>query len=432
MSARKLNWFESQLDAINIGKNNWNLQVAKAVASGTGSPTYNLVWQSRALAPITSLSWKVEYALGWTANVPGQGVQVSIMGNWQQCNKGEAYEINSNGYWDRSKEPANPDDAGWLKVAKINYRYPGVLGLHIVVGIRNADTGRFDPIFIDTAALGPGSSARYQPQESVSWWLEGGNKTGQVFSHNQSASCEQDYTNPSDPLTNSYEYSTTFLTVGSQWAVSPGPPPQALVAPPPSASLDAPVLGGQLPLMLALDHAKWIVAFAKPLALAAAGAALESYLRNRFKGCTVQIWDKNGNKLRIEYEVGNGAAQGTVAFLGQPLGAAGGPQETIDEALRALKSRGDIPADESWTLSPITAPSSIIDPSADTQLGPPNSGTGITNTFANFHLQPTFNNNPVVPQTPSDPRLSSFQQQQQGIGAKSPYSDQPYGSGIVA
>jgi len=424
MSVRKLNWFESQLDAVNIGNNQWNLQVAKAVASGTGTPTYNLVWQSRAQAPITSLSWKVEYALGWTASVPGQGVQVSIMGNWQPCNKGEAYEINSIGYWDRSTEPADPNDAGWLKVSKINYRYPGVLGVHIVVGIRNAETGRYDPIFIDKAALGPGSRARYQPQESVSWWLEGGNKTGQVFSNSQSQSCEQDYTNPSDPLTKSYEYSTTFLTVDGKWAVSAGPPPQALVAPPPSASLDAPVLGGQRPVMMALDHAKWIVAFAKPLALAAAGAALESYLRNRFKGCTVQIWDKNGNKLRIEYEVGNGATPGTVAFLGQPLGAAGGPQETIEEALRALRNRGDIPADDSWTLSPTTAPSAITAPFADNPpQGPPtNSDTAITNTFANLNLQPAFHNNPVVPpQTPSDPRFSGFQQ-----------GNQPYGNPIAA
>ncbi|KAK0647009.1 hypothetical protein B0T16DRAFT_458876 [Cercophora newfieldiana] len=439
MSTRKLNWFESPFDTKNIKSNGWNLQVAKAVASGTGSPTISLVWQSRAMSPITSIQWKVEYALGWTAVVPDQGVQVSISGVWQSCAKGEAYEINTDGFWERSKQPADPKDAGWLNVANVNYRYPGVVGVHIVVGIRNAETGRFDPIFVDKAALGPGSKGRYQPQEMVTWWLAGSDMTGQVYSNTEGPTCEQDYTQPSNPATKAYEYSTTFLTVDNNWAVAPGPPPQSLITPPPSASLTAPVLGGKPPLMLQFDHARWIIAFAKPLALVAAGAALEGYLRNSFKGCTVTVWDKNNNKLRIEYEVGNGAAPGTVAFLGQPLGAAGGPQQTIEEALRAIQSRGDIPADESWFVSPATAPSFITGPSSDEPPSPHDpqdpSGSSITNNFAGLKLQPGFGSNPPVdPQIPSDPRaFSGFPQPQlQGIAAAPSFNNQPWGNGITA
>jgi len=64
-----------------IAKNNsWNFQLATAVASGSAAPTYSVVWQSRALAPGVSVSWKVEYALGWMATAPGQGVHVRIVG----------------------------------------------------------------------------------------------------------------------------------------------------------------------------------------------------------------------------------------------------------------------------------------------------------------------------------------------------------------
>ncbi|KAK3305280.1 uncharacterized protein B0T15DRAFT_511211 [Chaetomium strumarium] len=413
-AARILHWFESQLDNTNIGNNGWNFQVAKAVAANSAAPTYNLVWQSRALAPSTTLSWKVEYALGWTATVPGQGVQVQIQGNWQPCNKGESFDINSRGYWEPSKGPANPDNAGWLQVGNVDYAYPGVLGLHIVVGMRNAQTNMFEPIFIDKAALGPGSSARYQPQETVSWWLEGGNLTGQVFTHTQSRSASQDFTNPSDPLTGAFEWSTSFLTVSSTWITAAGRPPQALWTPPPSAAaaLDGLSLGGPPPVELQLDYASWIVTFTIPLAgaaIAAAASALYAKLKDRFKKLEVTVYGKDGSKLHVEYEFGSGmgANPGTVGFLGIPKGAVGGPADAIEKALAAMKASGEIPADETWT---VTASPTLLsdDPS-------PSAAAAYPGNFA-FRFPDGVN---------------GHQQQQQNIVSKSPYAQAAYSGGAV-
>jgi hypothetical protein len=360
MSARTLNWFESEADAINIQNNGWNLQLAKAVASGSAAPTYNMIWKSRALAPITSISWKVEYALGWTAQVPDSGMSIRITGKWQPCNKGESFDINPMGYWKRSTEPVEAQYAGWLNVGKIQYSYRGVLGIHIVVGIRNAESGLFEPIFVDKATLGRGSSGRYQPQESVSWWLEAGDRTGSVFSGTKSGSATQDFSNPSDPVTNTFEWSTSFLTIPSKWVIAGGVPAQSMAAPPPSAQLAPMSLGGEAPMVLQLDHAKWIVTFVRPMAaaaLAAAAASLYSKLKDKFRRVEITIEGKPGNKLRVMYEAGNGNAPGTVAYLGSPLSAAGGPVATIEKALRDMLNSGDIPAGESWKISADTTPS---------------------------------------------------------------------------
>ncbi|KAH8781098.1 hypothetical protein F5883DRAFT_685403 [Diaporthe sp. PMI_573] len=319
MSARTLNWFESEADAINIQNNSWNLQLAKAVASGSAAPTYNMIWKSRALALITSISWKVEYALGWTAQVPDSGMSIRITGKWQPCNKGESFDINPMGYWQRSTEPVEAQYAGWLNVGKIQYSYPGVLGIHIVVGIRNAESGLFEPIFVDKATLGRGSSGRYQPQESVSWWLEAGDRTGSVFSGTKSGSATQDFSNPSGPVTNTFEWSTSFLTIPSKWVIAGGIPAQSMAAPPPSAQLAPMSLGGEAPMILKL--------------------------KDKFRRVEITIEGKTGNKLRVMYEAGNGNAPGTVA--------------TIEKALRDMLNSGDIPAGESRKISADTTPSAL-------------------------------------------------------------------------
>lgn len=128
--------------------------------------------------------------------------------------------MNEAGYWVKS---ATAGDPGWLNIGNIKYSYPGVLGIHVVVGMRNAQTNLYGPIFVDKAVLGPGSSARYQPQEMVSWWLEGQDITGQVFTRTKSNSAHQDFSNPRDPVTNTYECSTTSLTIPRRWTISAGP-----------------------------------------------------------------------------------------------------------------------------------------------------------------------------------------------------------------
>ena len=361
MSIRTLNWYESEADATSIIANNWNLQVAKSVATGSAAPTYNIVWQSQAIAPSTQISWKVQYALAWTAVVPSEGVTVKIRGNWQKCDKGESYDINPLGYWQKSDSAGQ---AGWLNVGKIDYSYPGVLGIHIVVGVLNAQTGRYEPIFVDGATLPIGSSAKYQPQETVSWWLDGKDLTGQVFNSTKSRSTSYDFSNPSDPVTNTYEWSTSFVMIGGKWTIAPGSPPQSLTAPPPSAALATLSLGGPPPVVLQLDHASWLVTFAKPLAVAALGAigaALYERLKGNFKKLVVTIDGTDGTRLRFEYEAGGNGAPGTVEFLGTPVGSGGGPADRIDGVLRELLASRTIPDGESWQIAPTTKPAALGD-----------------------------------------------------------------------
>lgn len=231
MSHRKLNWSVSEEDARRIGANRWNFQIAKCVASGDSGPTYNIVWQSLGLAPNADVAWKAQYALGWSARTVADGVRASVTGRWQPCGLGQAFDLDNNGYWMPSSTAGSP---GYLTVGKINYAYPGIQGIHIVVGVLNEATNRYDIVWIDKNAKPPGSSGRYQPQETMTWWLEGGDQTGQFYSNTKGRSMTFDFANPSDPATNAYEWTTSFNTQTGQWTIVPGEPPQRFVMPPPS------------------------------------------------------------------------------------------------------------------------------------------------------------------------------------------------------
>ncbi|KAK4200938.1 hypothetical protein QBC40DRAFT_296174 [Triangularia verruculosa] len=352
---RTLHWYESAADNQSIAANGWRFQVAKSVATANAAPTFNIVWQSQGIAPATDISWKVEYALNWTAQVPASGVKVTVGGAWQQCNKGDSYDLNEHGYWVPSATPAGPDGAGWLNVGAINYSYPGVLGIHIVVGVKNNETGRFEPIFLDLSTLPEGSSAKYQPLETVSWWLEANDLTGQVFHSTKSRSTTYDFTNPSNPVTGDFEWSTSFTMLGGKWVIAPGPVPQALRGPPRSAKLPFLSIGGEDPLLLELDLGSWLVSFAVPLSVAALGAAataLYNKLKSQFKELKVVVVGTDGTKLKLTYKPGS--APGTLEQLGFPLGAPG-PAGTIDGALKDLQKTNVIPQKETWTISAGTA-----------------------------------------------------------------------------
>ncbi|TLD03857.1 hypothetical protein PgNI_11352 [Pyricularia grisea] len=121
-------------------------------------PISNVVWKSLALQPKASISWVVEYGLNWTLTLPTDGISVTVGGDWQVCNKGESFDLDSIGEWSR---------------------YPDADGIHIVVGVKNGDN--FDCIFVDPTALPHGSSGSYQPQEQVKWWLQASNLQGSTI-----------------------------------------------------------------------------------------------------------------------------------------------------------------------------------------------------------------------------------------------------------
>ncbi|KAK1753631.1 hypothetical protein QBC47DRAFT_430456 [Echria macrotheca] len=349
-TVRTLNWYESEVDAQLINANNWQLQIAKSVASASssGKPLYNIIWQSQGPAPITQISWTEEYALGWTASVPSDGVRVSILGRWQPCNKGETYDINNLGYWTPSQEPREP---GWLSVGKINYTHPKVLGIHIIVGVKNAISGRYEPIYVDRNALPEGSTAKYQPQETVTWWLESNNRSGQVFSTTRSNSTHQDFSNPSNPVTGDYEWSTSYVVAGNnspnKWVIIPGAVAQA--APPPSATRPRDGIGGDEPQMILGGLSSFFVRFRTPLTGAALGAtasALYDRLSSSYKQLNVYAEGKDGSTLRFEYHAGQDDPQ---HLIQSAMG--GGPRVAIDNVLRDLQHENAIPSNITWDIT---------------------------------------------------------------------------------
>jgi hypothetical protein len=180
MDTRTVHWFEGSYDLQKIDANHWQFQIAKVVATSPGSPPMsNMIWKSVALQPQANITWPVEYGLNWSATLPTAGITVTVGGRWQACNKGQAFDLTRLGEWTPSVTAPTP---GWMTVGKINYKYPDVPGIHIIVGVKNPATGNFDPIFIDPTELPPGSGGTYQPQELVQWWLEGANLTGSVYS----------------------------------------------------------------------------------------------------------------------------------------------------------------------------------------------------------------------------------------------------------
>ncbi|KAK0743966.1 hypothetical protein B0T18DRAFT_293130, partial [Schizothecium vesticola] len=372
---RTLYWYEAEADARLIKQNGWNLQVAKSVAAGNAAPTYNLVWQSQALAPVTEISWTDEYALGWTAVVPSDGVRVSVMGRWQKCNKGESYDINPLGYWEPSSDTRSATP-GWLNVGRVNYQYPNVLGIHIIVGVKNARTGFFEPVFVDRSALPEGSSAQYQPQETLTWWLEAEYKSGQVFSSTRTDSTQWDFTNPSNPVENGYEWSTSYVVAGNtgstKWVISRGGVSQAVHEPPASVPIPVLSIGGLAPLEVATiaplevaaiaplevaaigAAASWLVRFKKPLtaaALGALGASLFDRLSPSFRNLDVRAEDNDGQTLRVEYLASDRDAQGLAQGTAQAA-VGGPPQGIIDAALRELKASKQLDLDEEWQIVP--------------------------------------------------------------------------------
>lgn len=411
MSVRKLHWYESKADATVIKANKWNLQLAKPVASGGAEPTYTMIWKSQALAPKTTVSWKVQYALGWTAQVPSEGVSISIEGDWQACNKGESFDIDNMGYWKRSTKPVPTGREGWLSVGDIQYAYPNVLGIHIVIGVLNTASGEYEPIFVDQTVMPPGSKGWYQPQETISWWLESGDLGGSVLRGTRSESTTQDFSSPSDPLSGSYEWSTSYLFQSpdplKHWVFAPGAPAQSHNVPPPSALIARMSLGGETAMVLKPNHARWLVTFASPMAaavLAAVAASLYGKLKAKFRKLEISIEGTDGTKLRIVYEPGNVNTLGTSAFLGT---AADGPVETIDKALTQMLTSGDITAGETWNIVPEIESSALV--SAASPPNPLTSNTAVDrstpqaaepntldNASAGFHQQQQQSNSGAI------------------------------------
>ncbi|KAF8850498.1 hypothetical protein BDZ45DRAFT_751655 [Acephala macrosclerotiorum] len=118
---RQITVWESEYNAVQLQKSNYNFNIAKAVSTGGADAKANLIWQSKAIAPVTTITWNTIYALNWTVSLPKASVSVIVGGNWQKCAKGQIYELAPSGYWKASSLDLTPGFMG----AYINYLYPG-------------------------------------------------------------------------------------------------------------------------------------------------------------------------------------------------------------------------------------------------------------------------------------------------------------------
>jgi hypothetical protein len=139
-------------DVTTLGNNHYYLQVAKSVAGGGGSPTYNVVYAARQSAPHTDVVWKTTYGLNWISQVPDPGATVTCSGEWQECDLGQSYDLNINGIWSvHDKDPNAKKNA--VNVGQNNY----VSGVNIVVGIYDSAADLWSPV---SAILEPQASTK--------------------------------------------------------------------------------------------------------------------------------------------------------------------------------------------------------------------------------------------------------------------------------
>lgn len=134
--------WESPYNLQKLPSNGFSYCIAKSVIDTSGSSTFNLVWQSLALAPRATVTWTVQYSLNWTIDIPSGNAQVTIGGDWQACNPGQVFDIDKNGLFQPSTVASNP---GFLKIGKNNYKYDGASGIHIVVGVQTS-ANDFQPV----------------------------------------------------------------------------------------------------------------------------------------------------------------------------------------------------------------------------------------------------------------------------------------------
>lgn len=285
--------WESAYNAKKLSENHYNFQIAKSVITGTGGTTCNVVWQSRSIAPKTSISWKNIYGLNWTAKMPAAGLPVTLSGNWQACSIGDIYDLDKNGFWIEA-ELADNGDAKFMNVGKVNYTHPdGGHGIHIVVGVQkdaspnSPNYKNFDPIYVDPITTPVGSCAKYQPQEFVTWWYQTNMRTSTMIEEPSTAKESINFLTA--PETGKFYYSTTFNFKSGNWITSPNAPKPNLYAPASANYTEESVYDyGLLPAMLDIALSVAVPDAVQEILKTKLQAALEL----RFGGVLVKFLDK--------------------------------------------------------------------------------------------------------------------------------------------
>jgi len=335
---RTLTLWESQYNAARLFRDHWNFQIAKSVATGSGKLEYNVIWQSKGIAPNTDISWTTNYALNWTADVPAKGMTVRLSGSWQPCAPGQVYDLDVEGFWAKSSVSPDPN---FLNVGKVN-RNPDLDGIHIVVGIQNGD-GSFDAIFCDTTALSPGDSAKYQPKESVMWWYQTGMRNATMIDGADTATTSMDFTN-ANPDTGLYHYWTTYNCQSGDWVTTANPPPSTLYAPPTEA-----VGAESNAARIYVNLPSWLQAIFQ-IAVgsgkqASAAASLKSLLEVKYGNVEVKFIDDLHLKVQL------GTVKRAKPNSNDSFAVVLEDAETdVSDCLKVVYDDGELPDGESWVV----------------------------------------------------------------------------------
>ncbi|KAL1794108.1 hypothetical protein ACET3X_007529 [Alternaria dauci] len=196
-----------------LAPSQFQLHVAKSVIGSDGQLHFNVVWQSKALAPFVDIKWEPEYGMNWTADSPQDGISITLRGIWQPCKTGQIFDLNSEGVWQKSASSPVP---GFMAIGNNDfYTEDAPNGIHITIGIKNK-SGSFDPIFMNPVAMGKGMNATFQPQEKIQWWYEAGAKSATMFSTVKGKFETGDFSSP-DPVTNTYKKKTQYSFEDGTW-----------------------------------------------------------------------------------------------------------------------------------------------------------------------------------------------------------------------
>jgi len=341
---RTIQVYESAFNANKLNSYGWNFQIAKSVNNGDGNAAFNVIWQSKSVAPNTLIVWQDVYALNWTAAVPAAGVSVTISGEWQSCMLGESYDLNATGFWTKSTSTTKADPK-FMNVGNMLYQYPGADGIHIVIGIQNAG-GNFDPIYVDPTPLPPNSSAKYQPQELVQWWYQADIRTSTMISGASTAIGGVDLSSPA-PTTNKYYYSTTYNYDSGTWITSADTPPQSLYIPPQDIVdiIDVPL--GLFSIWSTFLKVIFDVALSKTQQ-ARASAKLGALLRVRYKDVEVTVIDN------ITMDVAIGAPKRARQNSNDAVGVVTDDLVAeVSDLLQFEVDDEDLPDNESWSIEKV-------------------------------------------------------------------------------
>ncbi|RYP58044.1 hypothetical protein DL769_009138 [Monosporascus sp. CRB-8-3] len=339
---RTIQVWETAYNAEKLSQNHWNFQIAKSVATSSTEKTFNVVWQSKNIAPSTTIAWNSIYALNWTATVPADGLSVTLCGKWQTCSNGEIYDLDTNGFWTTSS--ATPKEQ-YMNVGKVNYAYPGVDGIHIVVGILN-NSGSFDPIYVDPTPLPKGASAKYQPQEEVKWWYQTNIRNATMIESASTAMGGIDFSQAASN-TGKYYYSTTYNYKSGNWITSQNPPGANLYDPPKAGSKDtdedgaAPIYGF-LPAVLKVLFTVLVGNDRKANVL----TRLKSLLELKFGNVKVKFLND------LELQVDLGSVKRAKRHSDESLAVVEGDTERdVSDCLQVLCDDGKLPDNETWKVT---------------------------------------------------------------------------------